>query len=1460
MALALSSPVWVEITDPESQNTFYANLSSGECDWSLPEGAVIQHQNPAGEWWELFDDIHNLPYYYNTKTGQTEWERPHDSNDIISLTAIQASKNITLYAFESRKSVIGQRLSLHLTSGVLSPTEISPSRQGLERLKLSAVTDEPSYDRLSDSGTGMTSPTYSPTEPFAPTPATVFSQVQDSTEAQKPENIRTTSSLSFLQKATASETHSGQLSPPTSPTTGLGIKENTGNWRMRSKSVQPTSQPSQGFSSNSFVSTFQRAASMTLHRHTSLSSQPICIPTRPRSGGPLDPALPLSTSHPPSSALKFHHAIKTNDEPLQPARKSFQIAERARKFGIGAPMANDEAARKMSPMITEQQQEALRKMSISPPPASRRFSTRSGVSPESAQTVHHSISTSPVEKPFPSGTYPTLPAALQSSISQFRIAGFAQKYFSTHKKGLFRRKVPMERMLLHQKSPLSQPLIVLNKRGVQKDALRCFKIIQKLMGERKGNGYVGPTGVELGETCVDLSIQSEEDIKLVLELIKKGLDHGELRDEIYVQLCKQLTENPSREGSIKGWHLFTILLITFSPSKNLHDYLASFLNHHATTSLHPIPLMAKHCHELLRRISKRGSRAKQLTLVEIARAQEAAFSPSVFDATLERLMGRQMAAGGEWAAWRVPRLMVFLKESVIELGGLKMEGIFRISGDLGAVAELRARIELGNYDISGITDPHVPCSLLRLWIRDLPEPVIPYDMYQQCIQGAQDKDAVTKVIASLPLWHKEMITYLISFLKTFNNPTVKEATKMSLPNLAMVFAPTLLQCSSDDAPMLMNHLQAERAFVSTLISEVELADEDLRIVGEATANTTAPSMSTPPLSPSAKSPTQATSPQASKRRLPRSELSKPNESWFLILVNAFKSNFEQTLTYRESELYAWIMQAYPYYRHDMNTMQTSVKTTLSSYECFRQNGRSTWTFIPRRALVHLESLKSEEVRRGSDHSGDEDEELDDEDDEIMDHDRVGVSAGTHYHHDSHYTPHEHHHNRFDHHQEGPSDTRIRYIDRTIDMIDADSPTLSVEEIQRFKQEHSGAQARKLKRKASGGHASRPRTRSPPAALQDECSMSMEAWCNLLVQMFEASPKQKTIREIYAWVYDNYPIYQNAPGNSWQADLTAALESNPLFKPMGRGRWQMATQPVQPPMVIVNGSAVASGSGSISNPSIKAEDDATDSPSVTEDEDWKAIGSKRLLNFSFRRYSIATDTFPKNHYKVGSTISANANLHPSAAGASNATIATASASSSSVTATTSSGMLLPLDHRPTAYTTGRRFSSYHQPTPKNSPPLSATTAGLSTVAEFSSQLSNALSEETEDEDPAKRYMAPLQSAINSAVLALQTQQEQQQAPSKSSSHPPALPHQQAAVKPIHYEYSQQHTPTTPSITVQDSSAAQVPSVQGPQTALPDGQAAQGPRPEPEIVIPNGEDLASDQMDAIQALALLCGGGV
>ncbi|KAI9231083.1 MAG: hypothetical protein BYD32DRAFT_442128 [Podila humilis] len=233
------------------------------------------------------------------------------------------------------------------------------------------------------------------------------------------------------------------------------------------------------------------------------------------------------------------------------------------------------------------------------------------------------------------------------------------------------------------------------------------------------------------------------------------------------------------------------------------------------------------------------------------------------------------------------------------------------------------------------------------------------------------------------------------------------------------------------------------------------------------------------------------------------------------------------------------------------------------------------------------------------------------------------------------------------------------------------------------------------------------------------------------------------------------------------------------------------------------------------------------------------------------------------------------LHPSSTTA----IATASGNSP-LTATTSGGKLLPVDPRGMGYSTGRRFSSYHQPTPKNSPPLSATTSGLPNVDDFGLQLKNALSEETDDEDPGRRYMAPLQSAITTAVLALQSQ-SQPTLSSKSSSSPSPQQHQDAYVypheaspsikveeahhPPSHYFNQPQphppHVKTAPAFSTQSSYVSTAPvtiaPVSLPEEAHPPGDSS---RPEPAIVIPNGETLATDQMDAIQALALLCGGGV
>lgn len=60
-------------------------------------------------------------------------------------------------------------------------------------------------------------------------------------------------------------------------------------------------------------------------------------------------------------------------------------------------------------------------------------------------------------------------------------------------------------------------------------------------------------------------------------ILQVGLAQSSLVDEIYVQLMKQLTKNPKRDSSIRGWSLFAMCAESFPPSAALEDYVLMFL-------------------------------------------------------------------------------------------------------------------------------------------------------------------------------------------------------------------------------------------------------------------------------------------------------------------------------------------------------------------------------------------------------------------------------------------------------------------------------------------------------------------------------------------------------------------------------------------------------------------------------------------------------------------------------------------------------------------------------------------------------------------------------------------------------------------------------------------------------------------------------------------------------------------
>lgn len=73
------------------------------------------------------------------------------------------------------------------------------------------------------------------------------------------------------------------------------------------------------------------------------------------------------------------------------------------------------------------------------------------------------------------------------------------------------------------------------------------------------------------------------------------------------------------------------------------------------------------------------------------------------------------------------------------------EGIFRRSGNISRINELKRKINEGNMIDMSIEDTHVVAGLLKTFLRDLSEPLLTYELYDEIIQflGEIDDDIAT---------------------------------------------------------------------------------------------------------------------------------------------------------------------------------------------------------------------------------------------------------------------------------------------------------------------------------------------------------------------------------------------------------------------------------------------------------------------------------------------------------------------------------------------------------------------------------------------------------------------------------------------------------------------------------------------------------------------------------------------
>lgn len=56
-------------------------------------------------------------------------------------------------------------------------------------------------------------------------------------------------------------------------------------------------------------------------------------------------------------------------------------------------------------------------------------------------------------------------------------------------------------------------------------------------------------------------------------------------------------------------------------------------------------------------------------------------------------------------------------------------------------------------------------SLLKFWYRELEEPLIPHEFYDECVKNYDNAEAAVQVVLGLPHINKLVLCYLIRFLQ-----------------------------------------------------------------------------------------------------------------------------------------------------------------------------------------------------------------------------------------------------------------------------------------------------------------------------------------------------------------------------------------------------------------------------------------------------------------------------------------------------------------------------------------------------------------------------------------------------------------------------------------------------------------------------------------------------------------------
>ncbi|XP_019368316.1 PREDICTED: rho GTPase-activating protein 17 isoform X5 [Gavialis gangeticus] len=212
-------------------------------------------------------------------------------------------------------------------------------------------------------------------------------------------------------------------------------------------------------------------------------------------------------------------------------------------------------------------------------------------------------------------------------------------------------------------------------------------------------------------------------------------------------------------------------------------------------------------------VSKEGEYARYFVTLLEAQADYHRKSLAVLDKVLPEIQAHQ----DKWTekpAFGTP-LEEHLKRSSREIAlpieacvmmlletGMKEEGLFRIAAGASKLKKLKAALDCSTSQLDEFySDPHAVAGALKSYLRELPEPLMTYSLYEEWTQVAnvQDQDKklqdLWRICQRLPKHNLANFRYLIKFLAKLSQNS--DINKMTPSNIAIVLGPNLLWAKNE---------------------------------------------------------------------------------------------------------------------------------------------------------------------------------------------------------------------------------------------------------------------------------------------------------------------------------------------------------------------------------------------------------------------------------------------------------------------------------------------------------------------------------------------------------------------------------------------------------------------------------------------------------------------------------------